>query len=335
MMAADSLANLLPTAQAPIVIGSFGTSSSMGTSQTVLITTQSDPKLIAALHTFLNDLQTALQRPGTNGSDQAAIQADLAQIFTLAGVTNQQAVTRLNNDVTTIVAAGSITPVQRLSLIDDLEQILLDAGVPGSVVVAAANQALAPLPSSSPADNGLSNAIADPNALGTTPAGETRGQDTSPSSSVPRPGSSAPEDALPPSGLLGRSFRTLMDDLRGILAKSKTASTAEKSAVKSDFAAIALISHRPDAALVATLRQDLDAILAVGRITADGRTKVTHDLTAVLHNAGVSDRLSNRTIKDLTPLLSTGDLAPIDLKTLLGDLVNLLIARPRSIGGRP
>ncbi len=335
LMAADSVAAIVAPPPTTTVVGVVNsTSASVNSTQTVIVTSSTNPKLLEALNTFLGDLEAALQRPGTLGDAQATLQNDLAEIARLAGATGSRAVIRLNADVATIIGAGSITPVQRLAVISDLEEILLGAGIPGSVIVTSANQALAPSHPSPASQDELSQLLADPNALGTPQAGQTRGQG-GPSSAVPlgSAGTTGGGDALPGSGVLGKPFRTLLDDLKGIFARVQTVSPAQKGAVRSDFSAIAAVAHRPDARLVAALRQDLDAGVIDGGITADGRAKVSSDLGAVLHDAGVPPRLADRTLLDLEPVIRASDLAPADLRLLLGDLLNLLIARPRAARG--
>ena len=310
----------------------------------VVISAGSVSELESAVSRFLSDLEAAYKPTAAPPStDQvASLQTTLLNLVAMAGGEGTRAGDRVTNDLSAIVSVGEITPVSRMRLLDDLETLLLAAGVPGAAVVTAANDAIAKNEGAAAAD--LENTLNNPNALSTTRA-QARGfgQATDPGPAVLGSNGATTAGALPEGGPLGRAFRTLLDDLKTILGKTQTVNPGQRAAVRNDFAAIAIVAAKPDVSLVSTLRADLDAFVRDGRLTNDGLEKLDRDLIAVLNGARVPLNLVDRTLKDLRPILAAPDLVPADLRTILGDLANLLSARPRAtprigswwIGGTP
>ena len=323
LMAYSPLASFVPVSAAPIV--------QSGPTITIATTTQPSRTLILSLETFLSDLEAAFGPNGT-GSTAAAtanLQTDLSRISATSGANNTQAVAKLGTDVSVISSAGTITTPERQTLLTDLQAIALNSGVSTTLVVASANQILG-VGSTPPSTIATRLDLTDPNALGTTRSGDNRGQgDSNSSATLLPPGSGG--SSTPDSGFLGAGFRRLLDDMKAALAKSQDVTRAQALAVRHDFAAVTAASHRPSTQTVANLRADLDAITAANKITDANRAKLQGDLKAMFQSAGVRNALINRTIADFQPILNAADLDPTALTTVLGDLANVLAARPRSI----
>ena len=323
LMAFSPLASFAPISVTPII----------QTGPTITIITSSPPSraLIQSLEAFLNDLEATFGPNGTGATAASTktLQLDLSRIASLSGANNTQAVAKLGGDLTVIANAGTITTPERQTLLADLQAIALNSGIPTAVVITTANQILG-VGHATPVTVATRVDLTDPNAIGTSRAGDTRGQgDAATSTALLPPGSGG--SAMPDSGLLGASYRKLLDDMKAQLAKSQAITPAQAGAVRNDFAAVATASHRPDSHTVANLRTDLDAISEAGKLTDADRAKVQGDLKAMFQSAGVRNALINRTIADFQPILNAADLDPTALTTVLGDLANVMAARPRSI----
>lgn len=323
LMAFTSLASFAPVGIAPMV----------QTRPTITIVTVSQPgrALIQSLEAFLTHLEAAFGRNGTGATalSNKTLQDDLSRIASLSGANNAEAVDRLRRDVTVIADAGTITTPHRQTLLADLRAIALNAGIPGAVVVASANQILG-VRNATPGTVATRNDLTEPNALGTSRAGDHRGQgDPATTTTLLPPGPRG--SAMPDVGILGAGFRKLLDDMKAGFAGSRAITPAQAFAVRTDFAAVATASHRPDALAVANLRADLNAITAAGKLSDADRAKVRGDLKAMFESAGIRNTLIDRTIADFQPILNAADLDPTALTTVLGDLANVMAARPRSI----
>ena len=299
---------------------------------TIITVTPTNSQLLNALKTFLTDLQAAFGPNGTGATAKVndTLNADLAAIANLAGTSpsSTQAVQRLNNDVTAISNAGTITAPQKLTLLADLESIALGSGISGTQVISTANQVLGV--SRLTLVNGLApNDLTDPNAINSTPAGQNRGQDTAIPLALLSPGSSLSGSTLGAGGILGTNYRKLSDDLKAELAKAQAITSAQRAAIGRDFSEIARLSHRPGDELLKTLRDDLDAAVT-GGMNAAARNQITADVQSVLKGAGLSDALINRTLADFQPVFDAKELSAGSIRTLLGDLANLLAARPKA-----
>lgn len=316
------------------VLSTFAPITSIPSTSTVITVTVAAPNrpLMDAVKTFLTDLELTFGANGTGATAAATatLNADLALIASLAGTSasSTQAVQRLNTDVSSIAAAGTITAPQKLTLLTDLETIALNAGISGTEVISTANQVFGA--SKAIVTNLLTASdLTNPNAINSVPAGQTRGQETSTFSPLLTPGASVSGAVLGAGGILGNNYRKLNQDLRAELAKSQGITSAQIVAIQRDFSDIATLSYRPSDQSLTAFRNDLDAITANG-LTDASKAKILIDTQLLLKSAGLSPTVIAKTLADFQPVLDATDLQASSVTTILGDLANLLAARPKA-----
>ena len=116
----------------------------------------------------------------------------------------------------------------------------------------------------------------------------------------------------------------LVQDVAAIRSHSNV-TQAQVQALAGDLKQIAAVATKPDPATVTTLKNDLTAAAADGKITVSEANAIKKDVSAVLVSAGVPTSLSQQTAADLKVIITASGITKAEVKTVAADLKAILV----------